>query len=147
VTYSYDGDGRRVKKSSGTLYWHDLGGNVIEETNLSGTLLDTYAFFNGQRVVRWGATAGDDHYYFSNHLGSATVITDEVGGSREESDYYPYGGEIVISNTDTNRYKFTGKERDGETGLDYFGARHFGFAFARFAQADEPFADWEFENP
>jgi RHS repeat-associated protein len=137
VTYVYDGDGRRVKKSSGMLYWHDLSGNVIEETNLSGTLLDTYAFFNGQRAVRWGATAGDDHYYFSNHLGSATVITDEVGGSREESDYYPYGGEIVISNTDPNRYKFTGKERDGESGLDYFIARHYSPASGRFLQADE----------
>jgi RHS repeat-associated protein len=29
-------------------------------------------------------------------------------------------------------YRFTGKERDGETGLDYFGARYFSSAQERF---------------
>ena len=36
VTYTYDGDGKRVMKSNGTLYWYDVGGNVIEETELTG---------------------------------------------------------------------------------------------------------------
>jgi len=33
-------------------------------------------------------------------------------------------------------HKFTGKERDGESGLDYFGARHYGSAIGRFVSAD-----------
>jgi len=51
--------------------------------------------------------------------------------------YYPYGGEeedycaVVQQN-----YKFTGKERDSESGLDYFNARHYGSSLGRFMQAD-----------
>jgi len=37
--------------------------------------------------------------------------------------------------------RFTGKERDGETGLDYFGARYFASAQGRFTSPDKPFAD------
>ena len=58
------------------------------------------------------------HYYFSDHLGSTSVITDSTGSTiRQESDYYPYGGEIPVTSGDTNTYKFTGKERDAESGL------------------------------
>lgn len=146
VTYTYDGDGRRVKKSNGTLYWYDLAGNVVEETNLTGTLLNTYAFFNRQRVVRWGAT-GDAVYYFSDHLGSASVLTDKVGARIEESHYYPFGGERAVLNSDPNAYKFTGKERDGESGLDHFGARHYGSGIARFASVDPNSAGVQLMNP
>jgi RHS repeat-associated protein len=41
----------------------------------------------------------------------------------------------------------TGKERDAETGLDYFGARYYSGAQGRFTSADAPFADQHIENP
>ncbi len=47
----------------------------------------------------------------------------------------------------TPAYKFTGKERDSETNLDYFGARYYGSSMGRFMSADLPFADWAFRNP
>ena len=43
--------------------------------------------------------------------------------------------------------KFTGKERDQETGLDYFGAPYFASGQGRFGSADEPFADWDQKDP
>jgi len=70
-------------------------------------------------------------YYFSDHLKTASVITDSVGNIKEDEDYYPWGGELQFLNNDSNHYKFTGKERDSETGLDYFGARYYGNAFGR----------------
>ena len=45
------------------------------------------------------------------------------------------------------RSRSTGKERDTETGLDYFGARYYGSALGRFTSADEPFADQHAEDP
>ena len=39
------------------------------------------------------------------------------------------------------RSRSTGKERDAETGLDYFGARYFSGAQGRFTSPDAPFAD------
>jgi RHS repeat-associated protein len=43
--------------------------------------------------------------------------------------------------------RFTGKERDAETGLDYFGARYFSGAQGRFTSPGAPFADQHPENP
>jgi RHS repeat-associated protein len=64
------------------------------------------------------------------------VITDAAGNIKAESDYYPWGGELQFTNNDTNHYKFTGKERDPESGLDYFGARYYSNALGRFITPD-----------
>lgn len=45
------------------------------------------------------------------------------------------------------RQKFTGKERDVETGLDYFGARYYASMQGRFTSPDKPFADQEAGDP
>ena len=123
VTYTYDGDGKRMKKSSGKLYWYGMGSDPLTETDLSGTPTAEYIFFNGKRTARLDLPGAAVHYYFSDHLGSASVITSSTGAIQDESDYYPFGGERVITDSDPNQYKFTGKERDSETNLDYFGAR------------------------
>jgi RHS repeat-associated protein len=66
-----------------------------------------------------------------------------------ESDFYPWGGELQFTNSNDNHYKFAGKERDAETGLDYFGARYYGNILGRFITPDwaakataVPCADW-----
>jgi RHS repeat-associated protein len=66
-------------------------------------------------------------------------------------DYYPYGKEVGAC-TDGETHKFTGKERDAESGLDYFIARHYSSNLGRFLQPDwaaaptaVPYAD--FGNP
>jgi hypothetical protein len=48
-------------------------------------------------------------YYFSDHMKTASVITDASGTIKAESDYYPWGGELQFVNNDSNDYKFTGK--------------------------------------
>src|SRR5262249_51241114 len=69
-------------------------------------------------------------------LKTASVITDAQGNITSESDYYPWGGELQFLNNDSNHYKFTGKERDIETGLDYFGARYYSNGLGRFITPD-----------
>jgi len=145
--YVYDGDGRRVKKNAATvtLYWYDLAGNVLEETSSTGVMQSDYVYFAGKRVARRDADT-TVKYYFSDQLGSASVITDAVGTMNPhplaESDYYPYGGEIPIWSGDSNHYKFTGKERDADTCtpsttcLDNFGARYYGVSLGRFVTPD-----------
>jgi len=136
VNYTYDGDGKRVKKDNGKLYWTGTGSDPLTETDLSGTPTADYVFFNGKRIARVDLASGTVHYYFSDHLGSASVITSADGTTIEqESDYYPYGGERVIT-AGVNNYKFTGKERDYESSLDNFTARYFGSTAGRFMSAD-----------
>jgi RHS repeat-associated protein len=136
-SYTYDADGNRVKKSNGstgTIYWYMAPG-IVAESDLAGTLKSEYVFFDGERVARRDLPAGTVAYYFSDHLKTASVITDSLGNIKSESDYYPWGGELQFVNNDSNHYKFTGKERD-ETGLDYFGARYYSNGLARFITPD-----------
>jgi len=139
-TYVYDGDGRRVRKSNsasnGTLYWAGVSRDPLLESSLNGSGTEEYVFFNGQRIARRDASNGAVHYYLSDHLGSASVIASATAVIQEESDYYPYGGEIAITNNDPNNYKFTGKERDSESGLDNFEARYYGSSLGRFMTPD-----------
>jgi RHS repeat-associated protein len=138
--YVYDGDGQRVKKTTPAvaLYWYGATGNVLDETSGNGTLVSEYIFFNGKRVARRDAD-NSVKYYFADNLGSASVITNDHGAMTPplaESDYYPYGGEIPITSGDPNHYKFTGKERDSESGLDNFGARYNASSLGRFMSPD-----------
>jgi len=93
-------------------------------------------FFGGKRAARRD-NSGAVFYYFSNHLGSTSVITNSGGTIVEESDYYPFGGERAVVNNDPNPYKFTGKERDTESGLDFFIARYYSSQQGRFLSPDE----------
>jgi RHS repeat-associated protein len=135
--YTYDADGNRVRKSNssstGTLYWYMTPG-IVGESDLSGNLTDEYIFFDGERVAR--KSTNGVFYYFSDHLKTASVITDAAGVIKAESDYYPWGGELQFVANDSNHYKFTGKERDGETQLDYFGARYYSNGLGRWVSAD-----------
>ncbi len=137
-TYIYDADGNRVEKangSTGTLYWYMTPG-IVAESDLSGNLQSEYVFFDGERVARKDFPAKTIFYYFSDHLKSASVITDDQGRIKKESDFYPWGGELQFVNNDLNKYLFTGKERDSETSLDYFGARYYSSAMSRFTSPD-----------
>lgn len=152
-SYLYDGDGERVEKctegtpgtcaagATGTLYWRGLGSAPLAETDLSGNVQNNYIFFGGQRVAR-NDSLGVIHYYFSDHLGSHGVVENATGTACEQDiDYYPYGGvEYDYVNQCgaqvPQNYKFTGKERDSESGLDMFGARYYGSSLGRFMTPD-----------
>ncbi len=136
VNYTYDGDGKRVAKSNGKLYWYGMSGlDALLETDSAGNTPTEYVFFGGKRIARRDPSGAVFHY-FSNHLGSTSVITNASGTIVEESDYYPFGGERVVVNNDPNPYKFTGKERDSESGLDNFGARYMTSSLGRFMSPD-----------
>jgi RHS repeat-associated protein len=141
VTYTYDGDGKRVKKSNGKLYWFGMGDDVLDETDLMGSTSNSafneYVFFSGKRIARRDST-NSVFYYFSDHLGTSQVIV-QAGQATAcyDADFYPFGGERTpVINSCPQHYKFTGKERDQETGLDDFGARMYGNALGRFLTPD-----------
>jgi RHS repeat-associated protein len=149
-SYIYDGNGQRVEKctegttpgtcatnATGTLYWRGLSSDALSETNLAGTVQNNYVFFNGQRVARSDSTPLI-HYYFSDHLGSHGVVENANGATCEQDiDYYPYGGaENDYCATVAQNYKFTGKERDTESGLDNFGKRYNASSMGRFMTPD-----------
>jgi RHS repeat-associated protein len=68
-------------------------------------------------------------YQFGNQLGSASLELDEQAQIISYEEYSPYGSstyQAVRSKTETpKRYRYTGKERDEESGLCYHGARYY----------------------
>lgn len=144
VTYTYDADSRRVKKSSGTNYWYGPGGNVLAETDSSGNWTN-YIFFGGQCLARNipqpAPNPPDIKYYVTDHLHSTAMFVDKAGTTsaiQDDNDFYPWGGVVsgVGKTTSNNTIKFTGKYRDTESQLDYFGARYYANASGRFLTPD-----------
>lgn len=142
VTYTYDGDGKRVQKSGGgpgKLYWYGMGSDPLDETDAAGNTNNTafheFVFFDGKRIARRDYS-NNVNYYFADHLGTARVVTNAAGTTLDDSDFYPFGGERSILSSSGNTYKFTGKERDPESGLDNFGARYENPSLGRFMSPD-----------
>ncbi|PYT57552.1 MAG: hypothetical protein DMG35_20080 [Acidobacteria bacterium] len=128
-----------------------MGSDPLDETDIAGNTNNSsffeYIFFHGKRIARRDYQNNVD-YYFADHLGTARVVTNAAGTILDDSDFYPFGGERPISSSSGNNYKFTGKERDPESGLDDFGARYYSSALGRWltpdwspAPAPVPFAD------
>jgi RHS repeat-associated protein len=136
VTYTYDGDGNRLQKSNGKLYWYGSGSITLDESDAAGNITNEYILFGGNRVARRVVSSGQIQYYFADHLGSSRAVTDASGNILDDADFYPFGGERTYTSTSGNTYKFTGKERDTESGLDDFGARYFTSQFGRFMTPD-----------
>lgn len=138
ATYSYDGEGRRVKAvtpAGTTVYVYDASGALAAE-------------YSTTAPREFGVT-----YLTADHLGSTRLLTDGAGAVKKRYDYLPFGEELAagvggrtagmgygdsasMTVADRVTVKFTGKERDAETGLDYFGARYYSGAQGRFTSPD-----------
>ena len=82
------------------------------------------------------------YYRHSDHLGSANWITDYHGDPIQYLHYLPYG-ELLLNQQVAGydeRYKFTDKERDAESGYDYFGARYYASPLYNWTSVD-PLSD------
>ncbi|MDT7808809.1 MAG: hypothetical protein QOJ70_2622 [Acidobacteriota bacterium] len=80
-------------------------------------------------------------YQYSNQLSSATLELDEAGAVVSYEEYYPYGSTSYQACTSAaevslKRYRYTGKERDDETGLYYHGARYYAPWLGRWSSCD-----------
>jgi len=93
-------------------------------------------------------------YYHLDPTGSVRAVTGNSGSLVEQHDYYAYGEEctdgVCTGNVGVNSAQplhFTGKERDKETGLDYFGARYYGSRIGRFTTVDPIFGEETLADP
>ena len=149
IQYVYDGLGKRVQKTVGTgttTFVYDAAGEMVAEVATA--------------VSASGAVS--TQYLSEDMLGSVRLITDSAGAAKSCYDYFPFGEDVQAglcgrgasygngaypAGPDVEDLKFTGKERDAETGLDFFGARYMASAQGRFTSPDKPFADQSPEDP
>jgi len=82
-------------------------------------------------------------FYHSDHLGSASWITDNRGMAVQHIQYLPYGEPYINQHPYgySERFTFTGKERDEETGYGYFGARYMDHELMTMWLSVDPMAD------
>ena len=135
ATYYYDAQGRRVQKAGSNSYVYGLQGEVLAEYDSAVHLVSEYVYLGGRRIARRDAS-GAIYYYFADHLGTNRVMTNATGTTQQESDYEPFGVERPLTNLAANKYKFTGKERDSESGNDHFWARNYGSTLGRWVTPD-----------
>ena len=78
-------------------------------------------------------------YYHTDALGSVRAVTKQVNGQWQvvaRHDFMPFGEEVAPPSPPQDKRLFTGKERDSETVLDYFGARYMRGPDGRFTTID-----------
>jgi RHS repeat-associated protein len=79
-----------------------------------------------QELTQIDEDEGDIYYYHGDHLGSSSWISNASGNVDQHLAYMPFGEDFINERHESDiRFKFTGKERDTETGFDYFGARYY----------------------
>lgn len=158
LQYIYDGDGRRVGK--GTISsWNcntDTNGFVqtvayvdgpdgMQMTELnrdaSGSMawLHTNVYAAGRLIATYqndnNATtplSGNLHFSLNDWLGTKRVQTASDGSFENSWINLPFGESQAGTQLDSTENHFTGKERDLESGLDYFGARYYSSAQGRW---------------
>jgi RHS repeat-associated protein len=126
----YGGDGIRIALEKETLHVMDNDHRIaLSETKTvdSGSPLTSHV-----SLLR---------YQISDHLSSARLELDQTGQVISFEEYHPYGTTSFRATDSTvevspKRYRYTGKEKDEETGLYYHGARYYACWLGRWCSAD-----------
>lgn len=174
--YIYDAEGHRVAKGALTSFSCDLSinpstglpnngftetagyalgpdGEQVTETDSQGNWVHTNVYAAGQLIATYDPQGL--HFQLGDWLGTRRVQTDYAGNPESGYQSMPFGEmepDNQTANLGATEHHFTGKERDTESGLDYFHARHYVSAMGRFMSPDWsndpdaiPYAD--LENP
>ncbi|MCI5207459.1 MAG: RHS repeat protein [Candidatus Electrothrix sp. ATG2] len=142
TTLEYDGGGRRLVQH----YDPKQGGNGVDKRDeyvfdgldpvaeydmLNGQRTDYYRGAGGHLALMHqykGGTQGQMYWYHYNNKGDVAGLTKHNGNSHHNYRYDPYGAVLPENGNFTdphNHYTLTGKEFDENTGLVWFGARHY----------------------
>ncbi len=162
--YVYDSEGKRVRKvtesaaapgASPTVlheryYVDDLelwrrynGGGAVQEEHRTTRVADDKITIALVEVTERpaGAVTGLIRYQCPNHLASSHVETDTTGRVLSYELYHPYGTSAYQATDSTiaaaaKRYRYTGMERDDESGLEYHSARYYAPWLGRWLAPD-----------
>ena len=161
--YIYDAEGNRVAKgtitqwscdpsSNGfmttaneTDYVLNQAGQPVTEMTQDGATMQwqhTNVWADGQLIATYqaattssGQPTSNLHFLLNDWLGTRRAMTDYAGVREQTCTSLPFGDAESCTPTPTEQL-FTGKERDSESGNDYFGARYFASSMGRMLSPD-----------
>jgi RHS repeat-associated protein len=142
--YTYDGEGKRIKKTSPTE-------NTIFVYDGFGSLVAEYA------VPQTTTPPPNVSYLTEDTLGSPRIITGKNGEVVSRRDFLPFGEEIASSESNrktalgynygsTTRQAFTGYEKDTESGLEFAQNRYYSNKLGRFTTPDPMMASGDVQD-
>lgn len=148
--YTYDGQGRRVIKTSyvkqgnktiatTTVFHYDAQGRLIGETTSSGTLVAEYIWLGDRplAMVRKVGSKEETYYFHGDQLNTPMKLTDKTGVVVWDVEFDPFGNELPGGvKTVANNLRFPGQYFDQETGLHYNYFRDYDPRTGRYIQAD-----------
>ncbi len=159
--YAYDAAGQRVRKVwdkgsvieeriyvGGYEVWRkkNAAGAIQEERQTLHVMDDQRRIAMAETLTITGATPVTTptprlRFQLDDHLGTATAETDEDGGVITYEEFHPYGttawyAEQSAIEVSARCYRYTGMERDEETGLQYHSARYYAPWLARWDRVD-----------
>ncbi|WP_454880725.1 DUF6443 domain-containing protein [Sphingobacterium detergens] len=153
LLYSYDGTGQKLTKTLGSAVTQYVDGIQYENGVLKFIQTEEGRILpNGSSYIY--------EYFLKDHLGNTRAVVDQSGSIKQIQDYYPFGLEMNQGNalnTASNLYKYNGKEKQVELGLDQldYGARFYDAEIGRWNVVDplaEKMLSWSpytyaFNNP
>jgi RHS repeat-associated protein len=138
VSFKYDPWGRRIYKSSSSstsIYAYD-GNNLIEETNASGAAVARYTqglnIDEPLAMLRSSMTS----YYEQDGLGSVTSLSNAAGALGNTYSYDSYGNLTASTGSLVNSFRFTARDFDTETNLQFSRNRYYDPNPGRFLNED-----------
>jgi RHS repeat-associated protein len=172
VGYLYDADGTRVAKGSisswgscdptvngfQTINSYVLGPGGEQATEM-GMDSNNAIVWQHTNIYAGGAQIGTYdldglHFYSYDPLGTRRAQTDYAGVLEQSCTSLPFGDALTCTNSlqSPTEHHFTGKERDTESGNDYFEARYYASSMGRFLSPDwsaqeEPVPYAKLDNP
>ena len=155
VGYLYNADGNRVGKGMiANMNSCDPTQNGFVPTNdyvldQSGAQMTEVAWQNGTAVMQHTNVMANGtlfasldsegwHFHLNDPLGSRRLQTDAAGLPEQSCQSLPFGDQLFCTGSANfpTEHHFTGKERDTESGLDYFGARYYASNMGRWMSPD-----------
>lgn len=151
ATFSYDYTGRRTKQYDGGLttnyLWDEFPayGDVVRETNLSGTQLAAYTLADGQLISQ--TTSSGTSYFLSDAIGSTRAMTNGTGAITDSYEYDAFGNLLGDPDLETlgTDYLYAGQQFDPLTELYSMRARYYDASVGRFMSRDT--YPYNFGNP
>jgi RHS repeat-associated protein len=138
ASFVYDGDGKRVKGTSGGVTTTYIG-NYFEWTGSTSSMKKYYYDGETRVAMRTGSSTGQTtglNWLFGDQLGSTSITADSSGNRSGELRYKGWGENRYNWGTTPTTFQFTGQRNETTLGLYFYNSRWFDPALGRFIQAD-----------
>ena len=120
-----------------TYYIYSFDGKLMAEYDHDGNCVKDYIYAGNRLIAEYQPQTNKYYYYMSDQINSTRIVTDDNGNVVYSEAYGPFGG---VQKNWTKVYdpklKFSSKEREAYSDLDYFGARYYDHNSYRFISVD-----------